>query len=119
MLVCNFPVWSPHLKKDISFIESVQKNFTCKVCVCYSISFISSYGVCLNQLHLKTLEFCHLANGLILICKICHSLINLAFNDYFRYHEAKYNLRQQLHMVGLSSSCLFRNFFNLKSSLLI
>ena len=86
MLEYNSPVWSPHIKKDISLIESVQKNFTRKICVRCNISF-DSHADHLNKLHLKTLEYCRLANVLILMHKICHNLTNLQFNDYFQYHK--------------------------------
>ena len=56
MLEYNSPVQSLLLKKDISFIESVRKNFTHKICVSYNISFDLNADR-LNKLHLKTLEY--------------------------------------------------------------
>ena len=49
-------VWSPHLKSNIQSIESVQKVFIRKACICCNIPF-SSCCDRLYKLNLKSLEY--------------------------------------------------------------
>ena len=78
----NTSVRSPYLQKDIISIESVQKSFTRKVCVCCNIPF-SSYSDRLHKLNLRSLEYRRLEFDLILVYKICNDLIDIAFEDIF------------------------------------
>ena len=78
----NTSIWSPHFKKDITSIESVQKLFTRAACNRCNIPF-SSYADQLNKLNLKSLEYRRLEFDLILVYKICYKLIDIAFDDFF------------------------------------
>ena len=51
----NTPVWSPYLLKNVNKIESVQRNYTKRICRRCGINF-SSYEDRLNILNLNTLE---------------------------------------------------------------
>ena len=65
----NTPVWSPYLYKDIIAVESIQKNFTRRVCMRCDIPF-TSYSDQLIKLNLKSLEYHRLEFDLILVYKI-------------------------------------------------
>jgi len=88
MLEYNFPVWFPYLKEDINLLESVQRSFTHKMCICCAVSF-SSCVEHIDKLNLKSLKYRRLTNtnDLILMYKICHKLTNLMFSAYFTYHS--------------------------------
>ena len=109
----NTSIRSPHFKKDITSIESVQKHFTRVACNRCNIPF-SSYADRLNKLNLKSLEYRRLEFDLILLYKICYKLIDIAFDEFFTYAESCYNLRR--HHLCIRSKYLpkhdsFRLFF--------
>ena len=63
-------VWSPSLKRDILFIEAVQRRFTKRLPGMSNIS----YHVRLNLLKLESLEIRRLRSDLILVYKILFGL---------------------------------------------
>ena len=89
----NTVVWSPFLHKDINLIESVQKKFTRHICIWFKISF-NSYSDRLSTLNINLLEYCRLEFDLILMFKICHSLCDLNFYEFFKLHKSRCNLCQ-------------------------
>ena len=89
----NTPVWSPYLLKNVNKIESVQRNYTKRICRRCGINF-SSYEDRLNILNLNTLEKRRAINDLLLLYKMIHNLIDLKFTDYFSFTNIKYNLRR-------------------------
>jgi len=82
----NTSVWFPYLKRDIRSVESVQKNFTQKVCARCNIPF-DSYTDRLSKLNLKFLEYRRMEFDLILTYKICYRLIYINFDDVFSCTE--------------------------------
>ena len=63
-------IWNPYLKKDILLLESVQKNFTCDICICCNIPF-ASYLDRLHVLGITSLEYRRVELDLFLMYKIC------------------------------------------------
>ena len=103
----NTSIWSPHFKKDITSIESVQKHFTRVACNCCTDL--------LNKLNLKLLEYRRLEFDLILVYKICCKLIDIAFDEFFTYVESCYNLHRRhlsIRSKYLPKHDSFRHFYS-------
>ncbi len=92
ILETNCVVWSPHLRTDINKIESVQRFFTRKL---FQRTGNSSQGYedRLNKLRLESLEERRIRFDLIMVYKIVYSLVDLNFDDFFRFRESSYSLR--------------------------
>ena len=95
----NTSVWSPHSKRYMHAIESVQKNFTRKICIHCNVPF-SSYVDRLCKLDLKYLEYCTLEFDLILTYKICYHLIDVKFDDFFQCAQTSYKLHRHSFVCG-------------------
>ena len=104
----NSEVWSPHLKKDIDRIESVQRLFTKNAFKICGIKF-TSYTDRLQKLNLFTLERRRLHKDLVLIYKIIYNLSDLKFYDYYVFAITGYNLRRHSLQIRL------KNPLNLKT----
>ena len=110
----NTGVWNPYFKKDVVFLESVQRNFTQYAFIRCNIPF-NSYDDRLCKLGIMSLEYHTLEFDLILIFKICHNLCNLQFSNYFEYRHSKYNLHQHdftVQTIHNAKQDRFRHFFN-------
>ena len=80
-------------KKDIALIESMQKKFSCVICVWCNIS-LASYADRCRKLNFRSLKYRWVVADFILTYKIYHNLTNLAFSDFFVYRSSVYSLRQ-------------------------
>ena len=90
------PVWSPHTKKEIDRIESVQRCFTKKLRGYESLS----YSERLFNSNLSSLELRRLRNDLILCYKIIHNYVSIDYSDMF---ELDSNERTRGHKFKLRS----------------
>ena len=98
----------------LNLFFSVQKKFTCHICIRCKISF-NSYSDCLSKLNNNSLEYRRLEFDLVLMCKICHNLCDLNFYEFFKLHKSRYNLRQHSFTVESLSHPKheqYRYFFN-------
>ena len=106
----NTVIWSPYLKKDIAFIESVQKKFTRDICVRCNISF-NSYFERLNKLNIKSLEYRRLEFDLIYMYKIFYDHCDVKFSDFFDSLQTGYNLRHHKFTVKCTKSPKLNSYF--------
>ena len=108
-------VWNPYLIADIDKIESVQRNFTKKICFRSSIPF-SSYKDRLKKLSLHSLEYRRLQNDLIMVYKIIHRLVDLPFESLFSFYISPYDTRSHRYCLksNLIKDLKLRNFFSKK-----
>ena len=97
--------WSPSLKADIKDIESVQRNFTRKVCIRSNIGF-SSYNERLNKLGMESLEVRRIKNDLVFLYKILHNYVDIDFYTFFQINSfSGHNLRRHsLHITRQKTS---------------
>lgn len=94
LLEYNTCTWSPYLKSEIKEIESVQKNFTRKICQRANISY-TSYNDRLKTLNLESLESRRTKNDLIFLFKIIHGHVDIEFNSFFEFSSlGGYSLRR-------------------------
>ena len=106
LLEYNTPVWSPYLHKNIHAIESVQKRYTKTICMRCNIPF-TSYSDRLHKLNIQSLQYRRLEYDLILTYKICYGLIDINFDNFFKYCSSPYNLS-----VGKPKHKNVTNFFS-------
>ncbi len=106
------PVWSPYLKKDIDFLERVQKYFTRRIpgltgTYLERLELLQQRGIFLEILELRRLEA-----DLITVYKIIYGLVALTFSDFFQWSMATalrgHSFKLSLPLVKLDSR---RNFF--------
>ncbi len=106
------PVWSPHLKKDIDFLERVQKYFTRRIPGLTGnyldrLALLNKRGNGLEILELRRLEI-----DLITVYKIIYGLVELSFSDFFQWSVATslrgHSLKLSLPRFRLDCR---RNFF--------
>ena len=90
----NTPLWSPHLTKDITRIEKVQRTFTRYVFKKCNLPY-SSYSDRLNQINLQSLEYRRISFDLIFLYKIINNLAGIKFSNYFIFIETPYTLRSK------------------------
>ena len=117
LLEFNTQVFSPHLKKDITVLERVQKYFTRSVCkragLCYN-----GYASRLRILKLQSIEHRRIIFDLCLMYKIFYGLIDMDFARYFsrRTHNyatrcADHNTCQIVPLVNTDKTTLRSTFF--------
>lgn len=114
----NSSIWNLNLIKDIRKIESIQIQFTQKLCQKLNIKY-SSYNHRLKILNLETLEIRRLKSDLKLVYKIHNNLINLNINEFFTQStlDNSYNLRRHdkyLKLPDLCKTTIRRSFFSLR-----
>ena len=103
-------VWSPHLRKHIDNIESVQRNFTKRIIGMKDLD----YHERLKILKIPSLEFRRFRGDLIEMYKICHKLYDpITTNELFEFVSDKsatrgHNFKVKKHHVKTNS---FHNFF--------
>ena len=73
------PVWSPHLKRDITVVERVQKYFT----KCLRGLSNKSYTDRLAALNQSSLQLRRLRTDLIFLYKILHGLVDNSLKSLF------------------------------------
>ena len=88
----NTQIWSPHLKKDIKKIESIQRRFTKFAFDKCSIPY-TSYEDRLRQIGYLTLKQRRTYFDLILMYKTINNISDLQFEDYFYLTTSNYFLR--------------------------
>jgi len=93
ILEYNSPLWSPTLKKDIIFIESVQRKFTKRISGMSGLSYHSR----LKALNLESLELRRLRADLLLAYKILFGLLRVNI-DYVSLQETSHNY-EVTHML--------------------
>ena len=116
LLEYNVNAWMPILKSDIRKVEQVQATFTRLVCRKLNIKY-NNYNHRLHILNLETLEIRRIKNDLIIIYKILNNLIDLKFDNFFKFNQNLnyYNLRRHplaLAKPPLTKTSIRRNFFN-------
>ena len=114
LLEYNTPVWSPYLQKNIHAIESVQKRYTKTICMRCNIPF-TSYSDRLHKLNIQSLQYRRLEYDLILTYKICYGLIDINFDNFFKYCSSPYKLRRHrltLQSIGKPKHKNVTNFFS-------
>ena len=84
ILEYNTYVWSPHLLKDIDKVESVQRYFTRQLPGLQG----STYRQRLQATKLQSLEERRLIFDMVMVYKIVNNLVDLNFEDYFRYNDS-------------------------------
>ena len=117
----SVPVWSPHLKKDISALEKVQKRAARWMCAHWNnqnFSWSKSYEECLNELHWTTLS----QRRDILTCCQVYKIVNhldcIPFQHYFSFSLCKsrsHNLKLSCNHSRINS---FRHSFSIHSPFL-
>ena len=85
-------IWSPHLKKDINKIESVQRSFTRHICSRCNISY-TSYNDRMIKFGLKSLEYRRWEFDLLILYKIINGKYKSFFDQFFNFSQNKYQLR--------------------------
>lgn len=98
LLEYNTTIWSPYLKKDIQYIEAVQRSFTKKICFRCSVPF-TDYADRLSKLNMESLEYRRLKNDIIMTYKIYFGLINVQFNNFFEHNLSPYGLRKHKYSL--------------------
>ena len=88
----NTPIWSPHLKKDINHLESVQRKYTRIIFSRCNISY-TSYLDRLTKLNIKTLEYRRIKFDLITFFKIVNSETTINLKNFFERYKINYLLR--------------------------
>ena len=88
----NTPIWSPHLKKDINHLESVQRRYTRIMFSRCNISY-TSYLDRLTKLNIKTLEYRRIKFDLITFFKIVNSETTINLKNFFEPYKTNYLLR--------------------------
>ena len=110
----NTCIWNPYLQKDINRVESIQRQFTKRLCKITNTKF-SNYTDRLKIFKLETLEVRRIKNDLKLLYKIFHNLIDIPFENFFTKHQCVYNLRGHNFKLSLpkhSSISFKQNFFS-------
>ena len=79
ILEYNSEVWSPSLLGDIDVVESIQRSYTRRIKNLATISYTDRLNVC----KLDPLELRRLKRDMVLVYKIRHGLVKLAFEDFF------------------------------------
>ena len=117
ILECNTCTWSPHLKTDIHLVESVQRNFTRRVCQRSNIRF-SSYNDRLKALNLESLHCRRVKRDLVLMYQIFHNHIDIAFSSFFiKRALGGHNLQrhnQQISRKSAPKTLIRDNFFTFR-----
>lgn len=78
----NTPIWSPYLKKDINYIESVQRKYTRLIFNRCNISY-TSYLDRLTKLNIKSLEYRRLEFDLITFFKLVNDETTINIQSIF------------------------------------
>lgn len=100
ILEANTVVWSPHLKKDIIAVESVQEKFLKAICRRCSIR-TRTYHERLEALDMETLEYRRYKFDMIMVFKIINELVDVECKDFFSFSHTPYNLRRhKFHIEG-------------------
>ena len=103
-------VWSPHLRKHIDNIESVQRNFTKRIIGMKNLE----YHERLNSLNIPSLEFRRFRGDLIEMFKICHNIYDpLTTSSLFVFVPQDSCTRGHNYKVKKPhvNSSLFQHFF--------
>ena len=85
-------VWDPHVDKDITKLEKVQRNAARFVKSDYSRH--SSVTTMMNDLNWKPLQTRRRENRLVLLYKIVNNLVAIPPDKHLAFKTSKYNLRQ-------------------------
>ena len=108
-------VWNPNLLEDIRKIESVQQYYLKTLCKRCRITS-NSYSDRLYKFNLKSLIYRRLKFDLTMVFKIINKLIDLPFENFFKFKTTKYNLRR--HKYTLEAVRFNKNprksFFSIK-----
>ena len=112
------PVWNPHLIKDITLIEKVQKYYTRRL---YKRCGLTKqpYPERLKFLGLESLEKRRLYFDLCMVYTILHNENDLKVNDFFIRAPSRTNLNRGHHMklkVNTVQSNIRMNFFSLRAA---
>lgn len=112
----NINTWMPSLVSDVEKIESIQANFTKRLCKKLNIKF-NSYFHRLQILNLESLENRGIKSDLILTYKIINNLIDIDQNTIFIINPCvdKYNLRRHeshLRTKTIAHSSTRQQFFS-------
>ena len=112
----NKNTWMPSLVSDVKKIESIQANFTKRLCKKLNIKF-HSYSHRLQILNLESLEVRGVKSDLILTYKILNQLLDLDQNTFFLINPcmSKYNLRRHdshLRTKIIPNTTTRQNFFS-------
>ncbi len=84
LLECDTQVWNPHLAKDVSCIERVQRYFTRRIFLVSGLP-VPTYEDRLKLLDLDTLEARRTINDLMMCYQIVNGCVRLKFSDFFEY----------------------------------
>ena len=100
-------VWSPYLKEDIVSVESAQRFFTKKIFLRANLPF-TSYEDRLFKLDMQSLETRRIKADILMTYKMIHGIINLPFNDFFKFYQSPYLTRR--HKYCLVAKVINTNF---------
>ena len=81
LLEYNTEIWSPCYLQDIDRIESIQRRFTKRIKGLFNKSYLERLVIC----GLDSLELRRIITDVVLVYKIMHNLVNLSFDDYFKF----------------------------------
>ena len=113
VLEYNTCSWSPYLKSDITSVESVQRQFTRKVCQRSNLRF-SFYNDRLKLLGLESLMVRHIKQDLIFLYKMLYGLVDINFTEFFSLNNLSgYNLRRHKIQINRqpAAKTSIRNYF--------
>jgi hypothetical protein len=108
ILECNSVVWSPTLKCDIDCIENVQRSFTKRLPGLKNVS----YEERLNRLNITSLELRRLHADLIMCFKIVFRIVDVDFDDFFKYSPATVTRGHRYKLFVQRSSGTRTTFFS-------
>jgi hypothetical protein len=100
-------IWNPYLIGDIDSIESIQRNYTKKICSRCNIPF-SSYEDRLYKLSIRSLQYRRLEADLIMTFKILHNLVEVPMEQFFNLYSSPYNTRR--HKYSLQQTKVSTDF---------
>ncbi len=72
-------VWTPHLKKDIDLVESIQRRYTKRIPGLQTASYPDGLA-CLN---LDSLEYQRIYFDLVMVYKLLYGLVDCDYSQFF------------------------------------
>jgi hypothetical protein len=107
LLEHNTVLWSPHLKKDIEYVENVQRRFTKRLPGFKNLSYRDR----LRNLNMQSLELRRIHFDLVMCYKIIFGLIDLKFDEFFELSNSIHTRGHRYKLFKKHNICSARAAF--------